>query len=149
MEHRMPLARYFLYVGAVLAGLLLVLDAWLPKSTLMERAHANLPVIRIRSIEKLPERVVFDTSVQTTTSAVANMEVGVQPLAMIADAPIGLSERAAFAQLQSADAGQVQRREPAIRERKPQPQRKFARKGMSRVAMARPSQFGWFGKSFW
>lgn len=145
----MPLARYFLYVGAVLAGLLLVLDAWLPKSTLMERAHANLPVIRIHSIEKLPERVVFDTRFQPTTAAVASMELGMQPLAMIPDVPIGTRERAAFAQLQSANAGEVQRREPAIRERKPQRQRKFARKGMSRVAMARPSQFGWFAKSFW
>lgn len=51
----MPLARYFFYVGGVLLALLLVLDARLPKFPVTERTHANLPVIRIHSVAKLPE----------------------------------------------------------------------------------------------
>jgi hypothetical protein len=146
----MPLARYFLYVGGVLLALLLVLDASLPKSPKPEQAHANLPVIRIHSMEKLPERVVYDTALPTRApSAVASLEAGVQPLAMVPDVSVGTKEREAFAQLHSPEFKTLQRRDPDARERKSQRPRKFARKGMSRLAMARPSQFGWFGKSFW
>ena len=145
----MPLARYFFYVGGVLLALLLVLDARLPKLPVTERAHANLPVIRIHSVAKLPERVVYDTSAPTRTAAVAEQEADVRPMALIADVAVGASEREAFAQLPSPDARALQRRDPETRERKPQRQRKFARKGMSRMAMARPPQSGWFGRGFW
>src|SRR3954452_4098236 len=99
----MPLARYFLCAGGVLLALLLVLDASLPKSFTPERAHTNLPVIRIHSMEKLPERVVYDTALPTRApTAVANLEVGVQPLEIVPDVSVGTKEREAFAQLQSA-----------------------------------------------
>src|SRR3954471_10354650 len=109
----MPLARYFLYVGGVLLALLLVLDALSPKSPMPEQAHANLPVIRIHSMEKFPERVVYDTALPTRApTAVANLEVGVQPLAIIADVSVGTKEREAFAQLQSSEVKTLQRRDP-------------------------------------
>ena len=61
----MPLARYFLYVGGVLLTLLFILDAYLTKIPFADRADPNLPVIRIHSDRKWPDRVVFDTSLPT------------------------------------------------------------------------------------
>jgi hypothetical protein len=58
----MPLARYFSFVGGVLLTLLFILDAYLPKIPVREKATANLPIIRIHSERKWPERIVFDTS---------------------------------------------------------------------------------------
>jgi hypothetical protein len=59
--------RYFLFVGGVLLALLFMVDALAPKSEVVNSASAttsaiDLPVIRIRSDRKWPERVVFDTS---------------------------------------------------------------------------------------
>jgi hypothetical protein len=144
----MPLARYFLYVGGALLALLFAADATLPKFPVTEKAHANLPLIRIHSDRKWPQRIVYDTSLPTGLSAsVAALETDIHVDVMNADVSFGPKEREAFAQMQSSDAEQSQRSASASRQRKLQPRRKFARKGMSRVAMARP--FGWFGKSFW
>ena len=62
----MPLMRYFGFVGSVLLLLLFVLDWYLPQPVVEPvRAVTDKPVIRISSIEKLPERVVIDTSLPT------------------------------------------------------------------------------------
>jgi hypothetical protein len=145
----MPLARYFLYVGGVLLALLFVADAYLPKLP-ATKAHANLPLIRIHSDRKWPQRIVYDTGLPTEilTSVVA-IEADVHLSAMRADVSFDPKTREAFAQMRSSDAEQLRPSGPESREQKPRPRRKFARKGLSRVAMARPSQFGWFGKSFW
>jgi hypothetical protein len=146
----MPLARYFLYVGAVLLALLLVVEAYVPKLPAMERAHANLPLIRIHSDRKWPQRIVYDTSLPAgISSAVAALEPDVQSGAMSEDISFGPNEREAFAQMRSSNAEQLQRTVSGSQEHARQSRRKYARKGMSKLAMARPSQFGWFGKSFW
>src|SRR3984893_19032498 len=59
----MPIARYFLFVGGVLLALLFISDAVLPQLPVADRANADLPVIRIHSDRKWPERVVFDTTI--------------------------------------------------------------------------------------
>ena len=146
----MPLARYFLYVGAVLLTLLFVIDAYLPKFPATEKAHANLPLIRIHSDRKWPQRVVYDTRLTTEVStSVVAVETDIHVDATNAYVSFGSKHREAFAQMQSSDAEQLQRTGSVPREVKLQPRRKIARKAMSRVAMVRPSQFGWFGKSFW
>ena len=62
----MPLMRYFGFVGSALLLLLFGLDWYLPQPVVEPvRSVADKPVIRIRSIEKLPERVVIDTSLPT------------------------------------------------------------------------------------
>jgi hypothetical protein len=62
----MPLMRYFGFVGSALLLLLFGLDWYLPQPVVEPvRAVTDKPVIRIRSIEKLPERVVIDTSLPT------------------------------------------------------------------------------------
>ena len=60
----MPLLRYFGFVGTALLTLLWV-SHWLLPGSVAEpvRNDIDRTFIRIRSIEKLPERVVFDTSV--------------------------------------------------------------------------------------
>ena len=62
----MPLMRYFGFVGSALLLLLFALDWYLPQPVVKPvRAVTEKPVIRISSIEKLPERVVIDTSLPT------------------------------------------------------------------------------------
>ena len=59
----MPLLRYFGFVGTALLTLLLVSHWLLPESTAEPvRGNIDKTFIRISSIEKLPEKVVFDTS---------------------------------------------------------------------------------------
>jgi len=60
----MPLFRYFLFVGGTLIALLFVVNAAVPAIPLPENltSGSDRPAIRIHSDRKLPERVVFDTS---------------------------------------------------------------------------------------
>ena len=76
MEQRMPLRQYFSCVGGVLLAVLFILDAYFPKPPVVKKAQANLPVIRIHSDRKWPERVVYDTSLPTIVPAsIASAEV--------------------------------------------------------------------------
>jgi len=61
---RMPLLRYFLYVGGALLLFLLISSSVLPQVPLPSAltSRSDLPPVRIRSERKLPEQVVFDTS---------------------------------------------------------------------------------------
>jgi hypothetical protein len=62
----MPIGRYIAWVGASLLALLFVADWYLPKSLPEPGPEAsNRPVIRIASIQQLPERIVIDTSQPT------------------------------------------------------------------------------------
>jgi hypothetical protein len=147
MEQQMPLARYFYYVGGVLLALLLVLDAYLPKVQVAERADANLPVIRIHSDRKWPERVVYDTSVPTIIPAqTASGEAGIPGSATVTHAPVKRSEREAIAQMQPSDARQLQQSNPKKREQKLQRKVRIAKRHTApRVFLAaRQMQFGWF-----
>ena len=67
----MPVFRYFLFVGGALLALLLAVDAFSPQQ--VAEASNTAPavdktVVRIRSDQKLPERVVYDTSLPTIVS---------------------------------------------------------------------------------
>ncbi|MBR0753654.1 hypothetical protein JQ604_15805 [Bradyrhizobium jicamae] len=73
----MPLARYFLFVGGALLALLFVIDAIVPQDN---AALANLSspgldksTVRIKSTQKLPERVVYDTTQPTIVPAQATV----------------------------------------------------------------------------
>jgi hypothetical protein len=152
MEQRMPLARYFFFVGGVLLALLFTLDAFLSEFPVAERANANFPVVRIHSDRKWPERVVYDTSLPTIIPAqVANMEASVRGPARAADVSGKAREREAFAQLQPSDAKQLQSSDPKKREAKLQRERKIAKRraGPPPVLVARQPEFGWFGNGIW
>ena len=148
----MPLARYFLYVGGVLLTLLFILDVSFTKFPAVERAQANLPVIRIHSDRKWPDRIVFDTSLPTIVPApTVLVEDRVPGPATVADVPAKDREREAFALMQPPDTRRLQPSDPAKRELKQQRQRKIAKRHvMPRgVQVARQPHFGWFDSMIW
>jgi hypothetical protein len=135
----MPLARYFFFVGGVLLALLFVVDAVLPKLPVADRTDTDLPVIRIHSDRKWPERVVFDTSIPTIIPPqTAKAEAVVPAPAPVADVSAKVRVREAFAQFVPPD--------PKKPEPKLQRKRKIAK---SRVAppvvlVAQQPRFGFF-----
>jgi len=142
MERRMPLARYFFLVGGVLLALLFISDACLPKLPVADRANADLPVIRIHSDRKWPERVVYDTSLPTIIPAqTVSTETSVP--VTVTDVTAKARERAAFAQLQPPEP---KKPEPTLRR-----QRKLAKRRPPppMVMVAQQPRFGWFGHSIW
>jgi hypothetical protein len=148
----MPLARYFLYVGGVLLTLVFILDACLTKLPVLERSHANSPVIRIHSDRKWPERIVFDTNLPAIAPAQAAIaEDRVASPASVADASVKEREREAFALMQPSDAKRLQPSDPGRRELKPQRPRKIVKRHVpprSLLVWWQP-QYGWFGNTIW
>ena len=144
----MPLARYFSFVGGVLLALLFILDAFFPKVPADERASSNVPIIRIHSDRKWPERIVFDTSVPTIIPAqIASGEPSILPPGTSGDVAVKAREREAFAQMQPSDTKQAKSRRP---EPKPQRKSRIARRYVPpNFTSAPPWQFGWFGQSPW
>lgn len=119
----MPLARYFLFVGAGLFALLLVSSAYLATSQVTESAEDISPVIRIHSDRKWPERIVFDTSAPLAIPPQVSSKAGVAASALVADTPA--TARDAMAQLLPPNAI---RPPPAqkMRDARPQRNRKIA-----------------------
>ncbi len=147
----MPLARYFSYVGGVLLALLFILDAYLPKIPVGERADANLPIIRIHSDQKWPARVVFDTSVPAITpSQVASREPDILPPEAAKDVSVKAKGRDALAQIQSSDTRLSPPHAAKKKEAKLQRRTRIARRYTPpRFTSSRRWQFGWFGQSPW
>jgi hypothetical protein len=143
----MPVARYFLFVGGVLLALLFALDAFAPQQMAVAGNAApsiNKTVVRIRSDQKLPERVVFDTSLPTIVPPAAS-QITAAPAAPAADVSAQAQVRDTFAQ---AEAKKL--------EKQPEPQAPRKRK----IAKIRPAQqmrvaqqqrfgFGFFGSNTW
>ena len=97
----MPLARYFFFVGGALLALLLMLDAYLPRIAVRQKPTVNLPIIRIHSDLKWPERIVFDTRAPTIIAAQsAGAEPGSPSAAPASGVSVNAREREAFAQMQ-------------------------------------------------
>jgi hypothetical protein len=65
----MPLARYFLFVGGALMALLFAFDFFSPKavaeSGVQSTGTVDKSTLRIKSEQKWPERIVFDTTQPT------------------------------------------------------------------------------------
>jgi hypothetical protein len=157
----MPVARYFLFIGGVLLALLLAIDALVPQQAVVAspaEPSVNKTVVRIRSDQKLPERVVFDTSLptivpppavmaQVTAPVVARSAPAVAPAS--ADATAQARVRETFAQFVPAEAKkpepQVQRKRKIARSR-PAPPMQFAQPQMR---VAQQSHFGFFGGPSW
>jgi hypothetical protein len=71
----MPLMKYFGFVGSTLLLFLLGLN-WLLPQAVSEPIGVDIdrPVIRISSVEKLPERVIIDTSLPTIVPSLPTMQ---------------------------------------------------------------------------
>ena len=141
----MPVARYFFIVGGVLLALLFVVDAYLPETPPVRTAGPDLAVARIhiRSNQKWPERIVYDTSLPTIVPVKsANTDADVRIPTSVKDIPVTAQAREAFAQL-----GPL---EPKKAEPKPARKRKYAKRHTAPMfQLAQRPQFGWFGRSFW
>jgi hypothetical protein len=147
----MPLARYFLLVGGALLALLFLADACMPILPLADGANSNRATIRIHSEMKLPERVVYDTSLPTITPvpvADSRRDATGQAVTIVA---VPAKAQEAFAELQTSDANRVGPPETRKREAKQQHQRKHARRRVApyEFRVARQPQFGWFGQLIW
>jgi hypothetical protein len=157
----MPVARYFLFVGGVLLALLLAIDALVPQQAIVASQAApsvNKTVVRIRSDQKLPERVVYDTSLPTivpppAVTAQVTAPVVAPPSASAvapasADASAQARVRETFAQFVPAQKPepQVQRKRKIAKSRSAPPMQ-FAQPPQMRVAQQ--SHFGFFGGSNW
>ena len=144
----MPVARYFLFVGGMLLALLFALDAFAPQQMVVADNTApsiNKTVARIRSDQKWPERVVYDTSLATIVPPAAATQIAAAPVAEVsAQARV----RDTFAQFVPAEAKKL--------EKQPEPQAPRKRK----IAKIRPAQpmrvaqqphfgFGFFGSNTW
>jgi hypothetical protein len=153
----MPVARYFMFIGGALLALLFLIDAYAPSQAVVA-SHAapsiDRNVVRIRSDQKLPERVVYDTSLPTIVPSQAVTAQAVVPAAApaspLADASAQARVRETFAQFVPAEAKKsgspVQRKRKIARSRPAQPTQ-FAQRPQMQVAQQ--SHFGFFGGSNW
>ena len=156
----MPIARYFLFVGGVLLALLLAVDALFPQQAVVASRGASSvdkTVVRIRSDQKPPERVFYDTSLPTivpppaVTAQVTAPVVAPAVAAASADATAQTRVRETFAQFVPAEAKkpepQAQRKRKVAKSR-PAPPMQIAQQPQMRVAQQ--SHFGgFFGGSNW
>jgi hypothetical protein len=145
----MPLARYFFFVGGVLLALLFISDAYLPQLPVALSANSDLPVIRIHSDRKWPERVVFDTSIRAVAPVQTAQTEAVAP-ATVADVSTKVRVRDAFAQL-PFDPKQAQPSDPKKPEPKLQTKRRIAKRHVAPPTMlvAQQPQFGFFANNTW
>lgn len=96
-----------MYVGGSLLTLLLVSNAVLPQVPLPGTltSGTDLPTVRIHTDRKLPDRVVFDTSVPVRPSApLAKTIVAVAPAPAPVAAPPAIAEMSAKARVREAFA---------------------------------------------
>jgi hypothetical protein len=140
----MPLARYFFFVGGVLVALLLIANVCFPEPPAAAdsvAAAADMPVIRIHSDRKWPERVVFDTSVPAV-APVRTAEAGVPVPSTEGSAKVQV--RDSFAQLQPPEPRQLQPADLKKPEPKPQRKRRIAKTHMGPPTMlvAQQPRFG-------
>ena len=147
----MPVARYLLFVGGMLLALLFALDAFAPQQTVVAGNAApsiNKTVVRIRSDQKLPERVVYDTTLPTIVPPAAVTQVAAAPAAPAADVGVKAQVRDTFAQFVPAEAKKLEKQPESQAPRK----RKIAkirRAQPMRVAQQPHFGFGFFGSNTW
>lgn len=147
----MPLLRYFVFVGGALLALLFVSNAYFPKMPDEVRVDSELPVIRIHSDRKWPERVVFDTNQPTIVPAAANA-IASADQAPAAEASAQARVRDSFARLQPPEQKQAQLTEPKKPEKPLPRKRTIAKRHVAPPVMLvaqQPQQFSLFGSSTW
>src|SRR4029078_8633993 len=110
--HQMPVARYFLFVGGVLLALLLAVDAFSPQQVAVasnSAASIDKTVVRIRSDQKLPERVVYDMTLPPIVPPpAAKTQMAAAPVARVVDTNAQARVRDTFAQFVPAEAKKVE-----------------------------------------
>jgi len=146
----MPVARYFLYVGGVLLALLFALDALLPQELAVANHSApgiDKSTVRIHSVQKLPERVVYDTSLPTIVPPAARTVVAAAaPRAP--DASAQARVRDTFAQFVPAEAKKLEQPQAPKKRRIAKVHAYPPSNAPMRLAQQQP-HFGFFGGPTW
>ena len=153
----MPVLRYFVFVGAGLLALLLVVGQAfpaLPTAPVPDAAATDVSTIRIHSDRKWPDRVVFDTGAPALTPAIvvasvpaktrtANNVTGAAATADVADSAVKITARDAFAQVAPSDLKKTGVTSQA--------RRKIAKRHVTPVGVqvAQRPQFGLFANNIW
>lgn len=149
----MPIARYFLFVGGVLLALLVAIDALFPQqAAVVSQAAPSIDktVVRIRSDQKPPARVVYDTNLPTIVPPVVTAKAATPPVTPVAvDVPAQARVRETFAQF----VPEAKKPEPQVQQRK----RKVAKVRQAPMQFAQPPQmrvaqqshYGFFGGPSW
>jgi hypothetical protein len=168
----MLVARYFLYVGGALLALLYAVDALVPQDTATATHSApgvDKSTVRIHSAQKLPERVVFDTSLPTIVPPASAIQMAAAPLPPAPGAEPSsdqASARETFAQYVPTEAKKREPQQPkkhkVARARTYQPQPMYAGQpmypaqqpmfmGQRPMRVAQQSRYGLFGGGgpFW
>ena len=147
----MPIARYFLFVGGMLLALLVAIDALFPQqAAVVSQAAPSIDktVVRIRSDQKPPERVVYDTSLPTIVPPVVTAKAATPPPPTPVVADIPARARETFAQVvpeAKKPEPQVQRKRKVAKVRQAPPMQ-FAQPQMR---VAQQSHYGFFGGPSW
>ena len=149
----MPLMKYFVLVGSALVLLLLAMN-WLSPESTAEPVYSGIqrPVIRISSIETLPERVVFDNTMPYMAPPSDVMRVATRPLPSALTfekiTPGLLPEFSTLAQVapktlaQAAPKTNTEKRDPAKLTAKRDPAKKIvAHRGAPQVHIAAVKNF--------
>jgi hypothetical protein len=93
----MLVTRYFLFVGGALLALLYAVDALVPQDAATASHSApgvDKSTVRIQSAQKLPERVVFDTSLPTIVPPAPAIKMAAAPLPPAAGSVAQASDQA-------------------------------------------------------
>jgi len=107
----MPVARYFLFVGGALIALLFAIAALVPPEAAVHSAPGiDRSTVRIHSDQKLPERVVFDTTLPAGAPA-ARVQLGAAP-APVADPEVSAEARVrdTFARFVPGESGKAEQK---------------------------------------
>jgi hypothetical protein len=96
-----PIARYFIFVGATLLALLLIADWCLPTPPAMfaKQLVIDKSIIRIKSTYKWPEKIVLDTNQPTRTPPAVEEAPPAQVVRLRPDEAGGESNLEAMAEL--------------------------------------------------
>ena len=149
----MPVARYFLFVGGVLLALLFALDAFAPQQVAVasnSAASIDKTVVRIRSDQKPPERVVYDMSLPTIVPPAAKTQIAAAPAAPFADINAQARVRDTFAQFVPAEAKKLEKQiEPQAPRKRKVARIAKARSAQPPMRLAQQQHFGFFGNNTW
>jgi hypothetical protein len=152
----MPVARYFLFVGGVLLALLLAIDAFVPQQAVVVSQAApssmDKTVVRIRSDQKLPERVVYDTSLPTIVPPVVTAMAAPPSAPTVTPAVAGNPAQARVRETFAQFVPEAKKPEPQV-----QRKRRVAKVRQAPTQLAQPPQmrvaqqshFGFFGGPTW
>ena len=152
----MPVARYFLFVGGVLLALLFALDGFAPQQVAVASNSAgnstgsiDKTVVRIRSDQKPPERVVYDMSLPTIVPPAATTQIAAAPVAPVADTNAQARVRDTFAQFVPAEAKKLEKQLEPQAPRKRRVARVAKPRSAPQLQFAQQQHFGFFGNNTW